>query len=770
MKKLILTSAFLATAVAVAASPLTPDEALKAALGNSQKHNAPLKNSYTLAYTGEESRAYAFNREDEGFMIVAGDTDFGTSILGYSETGRIDPFNMPDGLKWFIDAQRPSREVARSLGKPEIASLITTKWNQDSPYNNLCPQIGSTRCMTGCVATAMAQILKHWNYPATGRGTISYYWTEGNTTLSHDFTADQFDWDNMLDSYKSSSTSKQKQAVAQLMVACGMAAQMQYGVSSSGAYDTNASVGLINYLKYDISIMNAMRPFYSLNQWNQLLYNSLSKNEPVLYTGQSKAGGHAFVICGYKEMSGIDYFYVNWGWGGMSDGYFMLNFLSPDQQGIGGGLGTFSSYQSAMLNIKPAVTGSSITPNLITLGRFTASSHQVNRSNGRPGFKIVDGSNVYPGNKVLMNYSLTTLTGYLGVKLLPIEGGNPTYVALDDEQLDFRAGSGYSSFSLQASKFPKTGTYFVTPAFKCDNKWYDFRQEYLLQSIVTVECTSSTLTFNNTTSDGVVISDVNLGNRTVVKGDNLDVSATLKAGIEGFSGVVLPRVLSGNTIVAEGDQTIFNLQAEATTDYTATVDISDLKVGTYSLVFTDDSDVVLPSTPESLSFSIIEGEQEPGILSCRKVTLNGLTLKESAPVDITEKELGVTLYASAENNYDGLVYLMITGDSPEWKFESETQHVTLLDKESSRIKFSLTPDLTSETIYTLVGLDENGEISGTKGLFRYVEPAGITAVTADEVADATLYTLSGIRVTAPQSGVVYIMQRPLSRATKVIIR
>lgn len=768
MKKIILTTAFAAAAMACMATSLTPDEALKAALGSTSTHNAPLKNSYTLAYTGEGSRAYAFNRAGEGFMIVAGDTDFGSSVIGYSDSGRIDPLDMPDGLKWFIDAQRPNKEVARAIGKPAIANLVTTKWNQDSPYNNLCPEINGQHCMTGCVATAMAQILNHWKYPATGRGSISYDWN--GSKLTHDFTQDTFDWNSMTDVYNSVSTQKQRTAVAQLMLACGMAAYMQYGLQASGAVDTNASIGLINYFNYDLSIYNAVRAFYSLTEWNTLIYESLAKNEPVLYTGKSIAGGHAFVICGYQEISDTDYFYVNWGWGGMADGYFMLNYLCPEQQGIGGGLGTFSSLQSAMLNIKPAVANSSITPNLITLGRFTASSSSVNRSNGRAMFKVVDGSKQYGGSKAVVNYSITKLKGYIGVKLTPVNGGTPVYVALDEEEVEMQPGGGFDGYSILASKFPTSGTYTVIPALKYNGKWYDFRQEYLLQSIVTVECSSTTLTFTNRSSEALTLSDIDMGNRTVVKGQNLEVTATLTAGIEGYSGVVMPRVMKNKTIDAEGDQTIVNLSANATASYSATVDIARLDLGTYTLVFTDDSDLNLATTPASLTFSIVEGEQEPGSLTFRKMTLKGHTVNATNPIEITENDLAIKLTVRAAGNYDGSVHLIISDEENRWKVETDNTHLILLDDESTTATFSIAPDLTADTMYLITAADENGEIEGAKGLFKFVVPAGITTINADSAEGATLYTLSGIRVTSPQPGVVYIMHRPLSRPVKVIIR
>ena len=231
--------------------------------------------SKTTENSSGEALLYVFSRnEDTGFVIVSGD-DRAREVLGYSDTNTFDPENIPDNMKdWlnFYEAEiqllKSSTETAvnttfsqkisnTTLQENNFATSIAPmlggiKWNQGEPYNNLCPVITSTgkRTVTGCVATAMAQVMKFYNYPATGQGSNSYTSDTHKFQLSADFSKVTFDWANMTNTYSSSSTVTQKNAVATLMYNCGVAVNMNYDMSS-GAQSKAMAEAMRKYFKYD---------------------------------------------------------------------------------------------------------------------------------------------------------------------------------------------------------------------------------------------------------------------------------------------------------------------------------------------------------------------------------------------------------------------------------------------------------------------------------------------------------------------------------------
>ncbi len=303
---------------------------------------------------------YVFNAgNDNGFAIVSGD-DRTEPVLGYSLTGTLSEDNMPDNMRsWlqgyadqieYIQKNNISIKKAPSTERTRIPEMMTTKWNQTEPYNNSCPMFHGNRSVTGCVATAMAQVLyyQYQQHPSTivtstqaSTSSYSTRWSNvSNITVPAVSAGSAIDWENMLPEYGSSATDAQKTAVADLMFYCGAAVQMNYSSSSSSASTVNVPEAFINYFGFDASTRYVSRDdSYTNKQWNDLIYNELANKRVVLYGGQSSAGsGHAFVINGYDENN---FFYVNWGWGGTGNGAYLLSILSPE--GTGTGAGTVAS-------------------------------------------------------------------------------------------------------------------------------------------------------------------------------------------------------------------------------------------------------------------------------------------------------------------------------------------------------------------------------------------------------------------------------------------
>ncbi len=214
--------------------------------------------------------------------------------------------------------------------KTEVKPLLTTRWEQGSPYNNNCPTApsSSNHCLTGCIATAMAQVMKYYQYPDKGKGNVNY-WYRGDDGQQHnvevDFGKSTYQWNLIKDSYTISDhrTADEKEAVARLMADCGAAVQMQYSEFDSGAFDMDVAHAMTNHFGYDPSI-KYMGGFDECSDslWFCTLYEQLSAGRPVIYGGLTESyGAHSFVVDGYDKEG---CFHVVYGLGG-GDGFYDLN-------------------------------------------------------------------------------------------------------------------------------------------------------------------------------------------------------------------------------------------------------------------------------------------------------------------------------------------------------------------------------------------------------------------------------------------------------------
>lgn len=430
MKRQILMLLPLLLCLMLEAKPIPPQQAEQVA-----KNFGILKSGRALqpllvdeAKSSEGSLFYIFNLASyNGFVIIAGD-DAATPILGYSTELAFETENLsPSFQKWMEWYKRQIREIREQNLQadsaiaaqwnyyltPKVAHpvlhagkspLLTTKWNQGAYYDAMCPYDNTynQRTVTGCVATAMAQIMKYWDYPAQGVGNHSYS-HEKYGTLSANFGATTYNWGNMPNTVNSSNNS-----VATLMYHVGVSVNMNYNVGSqggSGAYVINSrspvqhcsEYAFKTYFNYDPALEGKARENFGQSTWIQMLKTELDADRPVLYAGFGQ-GGHAFVCDGYDDN---DYFHFNWGWGGMYDGYFLINSLNPGTGGAGAGAGTYNNGQQAIFGVKPASGGGGggggggstpstivlyssiqINPNPINyLGAFSVSADIVNLGN-----------------------------------------------------------------------------------------------------------------------------------------------------------------------------------------------------------------------------------------------------------------------------------------------------------------------------------------------------------------------------------------------------
>jgi hypothetical protein len=329
------------------------------------KHGPKTKAKIHLKHTFKK-QYYVFSineNKDSGFVIVAGD-DAVKPVLGYSENGNYDENNLPPNFAYWMEyleqqiawAQEQGLEQSETVQQEwnAVSPLIQTKWNQTAPYSNMLPDVSGKRSVTGCVATAMAQIMKYYNYPAQGTGSSPSYTTTTTKIIipSISFGTTSYDWMNMQDRYSASTASTpQNDAVALLMFHVGASVKMDYSPNGSGASAASVITALKNYFGYDKAIKQEQRSKYKDDaDWEKILMGQIDAGMPVFYDGYSGSNGHAFVLDGYDNAGR---FHFNWGWGGSYDGYFVTTALNPGAGGAGAGSGTYNERQSIIINIKP---------------------------------------------------------------------------------------------------------------------------------------------------------------------------------------------------------------------------------------------------------------------------------------------------------------------------------------------------------------------------------------------------------------------------------
>lgn len=323
-----------------------------------KQHRAPRKGE--VVELKSQKATVVLGYKEGGYAVVSND-DLLPEVLGYSDT-RFDMSTTNENLKWWLEAMDEAARIIVAKGQPRklvapdpskyqtaVAPMCTTKWGQAVPYNNYCPPGTNTgsgdghdygndteRCVVGCVATAMAQVLAHNKYPQTGIGThsVQVKQTGGHMeTFTVNFEEAVYDYENMLDEYKEGNyTETEGKAVALLSYHCGVASDMEYGLSGSGTYTNKAADGL----RRNFGISTAK--FYDRNEsklneadWMDLIFNELSNGRPLMYGGVSYYGwqmvGHEFVFDGYDETGKVS---VNWGWNGSGDGYYDVSLLDVD--------------------------------------------------------------------------------------------------------------------------------------------------------------------------------------------------------------------------------------------------------------------------------------------------------------------------------------------------------------------------------------------------------------------------------------------------------
>ncbi|MCR5820361.1 MAG: C10 family peptidase [Bacteroidaceae bacterium] len=515
---------------------------------------------------------YIFNAEEaDGFVIVSGD-DRTKAILGYSDSGSIISEDMPDGLKYLLEGYAEqiewldgaetdvlSPKSSQDLRRP-ITPMTSTRWNQGTPYNAYCPEIDDVNSVTGCTATALAQIMFYHKWPSGDCTVIPEYTTRTSKINVSSLPAISFSWGDMTNTYATSiqggDAAAAELAVGKLMQYCGAALKMDYGTSSSGTYNEYIPAAITQYFGYDSGVRNTYRKNYSYLEWVNLIYSELESGRPVILGGQSVSSGHSFVCDGYDA---DDYFHINWGWGGSSDGYFRLSALNPYEQGAGGSatMDGFSFSLGAIIGIQPPAEGTS--DFCLSLEGFNFSSPDTKI----PSKDIArDGeSGAFGGINLsftLYSYQIGSFEADYAVQIF--DGSGVCLNTLYKSTYTFSDFNGYINGSCSDLSIPSNisdGTYYIRVMSRPHDaeEWQECFDGDRYQITAVVSGNTLTLTVPITakvlpTSATLSISGDSEAEGYMTQGYEQEVTATITGGAADYHGNVILRV-NGTSVMGK---------------------------------------------------------------------------------------------------------------------------------------------------------------------------------------------------------------------------
>lgn len=358
------------------------------------------------------SLMYIYNRgENSGFVVVAGDSNV-TPIIAYSLDSTINTNDMAEATREILDAWCKQIDAARKEQIPATTHVTTRSgdellyetalWNQGEPYNLEVPIYDGYRSVTGCVATAMAIVCHYHRWPEYGVGTTaeySYYDAyDVLRTVPENKLGRKYDYDNMLFDYNNGYNNTEANAVAALMKDMGTSVRMSYHYTASGASSENVVYALANNFSYSKDIMVYSRDNYDTATWNNMMRENVKKYGPTFYAGSSAAGGHAFVVDGYSN----DYYHINYGWGGISNGWYMLPYIE------------YYMRQQALFYLKPDKDGSTkYRDNLQFYPWYTETESWVGLSSDAPEYIVGVPFNISVGG--IYNVGASTFNGEVAI-------------------------------------------------------------------------------------------------------------------------------------------------------------------------------------------------------------------------------------------------------------------------------------------------------------------------------------------------------------------
>ena len=657
---------------------------------------------------------YVFNAS-RGYVIVAGD-DRAPAVLGYSDHGTFDAQDVPEAMQELLDSyatqigaleQGAKADLHLSNRRP-VTPLVHAAWSQNSPYNTRLPIINGKRAYVGCVATAMAQVMHYWKWPSRPTTAIPAYTTDELHIAMPSLPVVDFQWDLMKDTYLTNdSISAEGKAAATLSLYCAQSVTMDFKSSSSSAYSSHIPNALVNYFGYSPKMKYYQRQIFTTDEWENLIYNELSARRPVFYSGSSSEGGHAFICDGYD---GNGLFHINWGWNGQSNGYFLLNVLSPEAQGTGGSSGAdgYILRQAIIIGVEPgtqSATELEVCAKYIELQSYTSSRSSINS-----------------------NFSATQVTHFINYTRDPISfdfgwalyDSNNTMVSMLTTSYTNNLPSNYYIYPTRTLQFGagiSSGTYRIVPMFRERNagNWRPCLGADINYIEVVINGTSCTMTshgvsstpnyrLNDISTSGhmhptrPVVINVNLTNLGTTRNDVLYMKVNGKIKATGL--VDLENGASGNAS--------FQFTSETT--------------GTYNLVFcwAEDGSNVLTTLP--VTITAMPSASLSGSVSVLNVTNSSdrIITNDKFSIQVTttnngtstyDEDITVKLYKHIYDNYGTLV-------------QTKSVPVTLARRQSTTVQFDMDNVMDSWRYFARAYYHSSGEeVSlGSSGFYTIVFP------------------------------------------------
>ena len=657
----------------------------------------------------EQPYYYVFNAGGDGgggYVIVSAD-DRVEPILGYVEEGSFDPDNIPenmrawlqgyaDEIKYIIDNDlQPGSPMLRKRNKVQgakhsVPELLTTRWNQGHPYNLTCPKYykedGTQHYpAAGCVATAMAQVVNFYKFPLRTKAAIPAHsntyklsdGTEKTVSMKAIPRSTPIDWDNMRDTYNCNDEHEhdiQDTAVANLMLYCGQGVKMGYG-GSSGAVSSRSRDFFVNYFGYSETAFWGGRGNYTIDEWFNMLYREVELGHPVLYAGHSSGGGHAFVLDGFD---GDGLFHVNWGWGGGSNGWFLVSILNPgDNSGIGASSSSdgYSMSQGALFSLRTPGTPKE-----------------------EPYLFISD----VTANKAIVKATYTNKTGtsgnfHAGLVMLE-ENGTLSLVGSRLAISGLAGGSKVTKTFSVKGKLPE-GTYKLSPAYKPakSEEWlpaFDMQNQYIEAEVDSAGNVSMNLLKPIPTEEEISI-DTIVFPGTRIAGQSQEVKVTFRNDGKEYFKTVYLFAGKGNTKVYTESKSMVAVRTGETTE--VSYFFKPEETGTYNLWFcTDDkgNNVMGQGTMEVIT----EAEAVKAVLS-----VTSFVMSNGSGETVYGKRLvgKASIRNSTKNDYHGGIRLQIwsqqIGSGTAWSGSSKTFNVDIAAGKIATVDFSF--DNLSEGYY-----------------------------------------------------------------------
>ena len=632
--------------------------------------------------SAQKTAFYVFNNDfkDSGFIIVAGD-DRVPAVLGYSDNGSFDANDVPQAMQELLDSYMAQIEemdnggtaITLSTDKGPISPLVKAAWSQNSPYNILLPFLpNGNHAYAGCVATALAQVMHYWQWPARPTTAIPAYTSSTLSFVMPELPVVDFDWESMQNTYQTTdTTSASGMAAATLTLYCAQALEMDFKTTGSGA--TTAKIPM--YLSYYFGYNNAhtlRRTSYTTQGWADAIYSELADSRPVIFSGSKATGGHAFVCDGYD---GNGMFHINWGWNGRSNGYFLLNVLNPDLQGTGSASGAYGYIydQAAVVGIEPTTeTNNEV---MFTVTDMKLNSYTATRYSSSSDFTATISARFY-------NYTAHIFAADFGwglyqgetfvKKLYSVYTSSSTpgkYFTLNEREVDF--GSGISN-----------GTYRILPicSERSANNWKPCNGAD--KNYIEVTISGNTCTFKGYGTAGTpnyMVNDITCsGNMHPNRPVDINVNLTNN----GYSDNLLLYMFVNGTFTATG---YVGLETGETGDipyrYMPTA------TGTYTLTFSLNEDGSNPIASRTLTINEMPAANLSASIEILNVTdaTNRIITSDKFSVVLTITNNGTTTYSE---DISAKMFKNIQGTSGS-NVQGKSQFITLAPGATTTVQFDM---------------------------------------------------------------------------------